>query len=93
MEHLHETLIKFSKVAHSQEEKGVAKYGKPLNPSDKYDWIEMAIEEMVDGFKYILAEQHRRKAVIKKIRQAINTDVKPSKHDEISILLDKLEGK
>lgn len=93
MEHLHKSLIKFADVAHKQEEKGIAKYGKSLDPADKYDWTEMAIEELVDGFKYILAEQVRRKSVVKQIRQAIKTEVTPKKHDEINSLLDKLEGK
>src|SRR5690625_1336623 len=100
MEHLHNTLIKFSQVAHSQEKKGIAKYGKPLVPADDYDWIELAIEEQVDGFKYLLADKRirefkrqKRKIVIDKARQAIKTDVSPKKHDEITRLLDKVEGK
>lgn len=93
MGHLRKTLIKFADVAHSQEKKGIAKYGKPLDPADDYDWTEMAIEELVDGFKYILAEQVRRKSIVRQIRQAIKTDVSPKKHDEINSLLDKLEGK
>src|SRR5690625_7917232 len=100
MEHLHNTLIKFSQVAHEQEEKGIAKYGKPLDPADDYDWIEMAIEEQVDGFKYLLAEKRirefkrqKRKLVIDKIRQAIKTDVSPKKHDEITRSEERRVGK
>ena len=93
MEHLHNTLIKFSQVAHEQEKKGIAKYGYPLNPHEnKHDWLEMAVEELVDGFKYLHAEQVRRKQIVKEIRQAIKTEVTPSKHDEITRLLNKLEG-
>ena len=92
MEHLHNSLIKFADVAHSQEEKGIAKYGKPLDPLDKYDWLEMASEELVDAFKYLHAEQTKRKEIINRIREEIQTGVIPEKYDKINRLLDELEG-
>lgn len=94
MDHLHNTLIKFADVAHSQEEKGISKYGYPLDPNEsKHDWLEMAVEEIVDGFKYLHAEQVRRKSIVDEIREVIKYEVLPHKYDEIINLLDKLEGK
>lgn len=93
MKHLHDTLIDFSSVAHSQEQKGIKKYGQPLDPDDSYDWLEMAKEEQVDGYKYLLAEQVRRNRVIDDIRQIIKTGVHPDIYDKISNLLNQLEGK
>jgi len=69
------------------------KYGQPLDPSDSYEWIEMAKEEFVDGYKYLLAEQVRRNRVIDDIRQIMRTDVKPDVYDKINSLLNKLEGR
>lgn len=85
-DHLENTVIKFSIEAQSQEEKGIQKYGQPLNPLDNYDWLKMAIEEQVDGFKYLYAEQVKRAHVVSEIRQL--TDNK-----QIHKLLDQLEGK
>ena len=51
----------FTRVNEDQESKGIEKYGhsmKPLEP--KWDWLQMAKEEFVDGFKYLVAESERR---------------------------------
>ena len=71
---------KFSEVALKQEEKGIKKYGKELNPNNvdpetnqPYDWIEMAEEEFVDGFKYLFAERKRRDEVLKNIKEMTET--------------------
>lgn len=52
---------KFKQINEAQEAKGLKKYGhevKPLEP--KWDWLEMAEQELVDGFKYLVAEKERR---------------------------------
>lgn len=53
-------LTRFMSIAFSQEDKGVKKYGKMLDPKDSYDWIQMAEEEMVDGWKYIQCARDSR---------------------------------
>src|SRR5690554_3554435 len=46
---LHKVIKSFSEVATTQEEKGIKKYGHELRPLDNYDWLEMAMEELVDA--------------------------------------------
>ena|SRR5690625_2599520 len=84
--HLENTVIKFAIEAQVQEDKGIDKYGKPLDPLDNYDWLKMASEELVDAYKYLNAEQEKIKHIIKSIREL--TDDK-----KINLLLDELEGK
>lgn len=84
MQHLENTVIKFAETARTQEEKGIEKYGQPLNPLDSYDWLEMANEEMVDGYKYLVAEMEKRKFICNKIRKL--TD-----NQDILFWLDELE--
>lgn len=46
-----------------QDEFGYKKYGQYLDPFDpKYDWLNMAEEELVDMMKYFHAERERRDA-------------------------------
>lgn len=55
----------FFRTADSQEQKGMEKYGHEVQPHDpKWDWNRMAEEEIVDAYKYILAERERRDAII-----------------------------
>lgn len=95
MEHLQNSVVKFSEVARSQEDKGIEKYGQALEPIDDYDWLEMAIEEQVDGFKYLHAEQKKREWTILMIRRVLAAD--DLNLDEmingIEYYLKKLEGK
>lgn len=87
VDHLNRTKLEFNRVANEQEHKGVMKYGKALDPLEHgRDWIEMAKQEQVDGFKYQEAELVKREFVIEKIRKRTN-DV------EINHWLDMLEGK
>lgn len=86
IKHLHRTIKDFESVAKSQEEKGIAKYGKPLDPMDNYDWLEMANEELVDAYKYFMAEKVKRQYCINKIRQLTNDQ-------SIHSILDELEGR
>lgn len=53
-------LARFVTVSFSQEEKGIRKYGKELDPLDNYDWLQMAEEELVDGFKYLQCAKVQR---------------------------------
>lgn len=94
MEHLQDSVVKFAQSARSQGEKGIKKYGQPLDPLDKrYNFLEMAIEEQVDGFQYLYAEQVKRKHITDKIREIIKYNVPPKIHGQIETLLNELEGK
>ena len=86
MEHLQDSVDEFTQVALSQEKKGIQKYGQPLNPLDNYCWLDMASQELVDGFKYLHAEQVKRADICAKIRRLVD---KP----EVLRLLDELEGR
>lgn len=86
LEHLQNTIVSFTETAKKQEDKGIAKYGKPLDPLDNYDWLKMAKEEQVDGYKYLEAEIAKRKFICNKIRKLTN-------NTEILFWLDELEGK
>lgn len=89
-DHLQTVKDKFGQVADSQENKGIEKYGQPLNPLDTYDWLEMALEEQVDGTKYLIAEMEKRKFIAHKIRRALEYN---HYYTEINHWLDVLEGK
>lgn len=86
-------LYKFKEMLDYQNKKGLAKYGQPLNPMDNYDWTNMALEENIDQFQYLYAEQVKKKYVINEIREIIRYNVTPTVHDQINSLLDLLEGK
>ena len=73
----------FIDINKRQDTKGFKKYGQYLAHLDDYDWMEMASEEMVDGFKYLIAEKHKRGHIVAQIRAL--TD-----NEEIRELLDKL---
>lgn len=85
MKHLNKSIKEFDRVARSQERKGVMKYGKALDPLDRYDWLNMVKEESVDGFKYLQAEIEKREFILNKIRKL--TD-----NEEIHFWCDELEG-
>lgn len=90
MEHLEKVNKKFSETAYLQEMKGIRKYGKALDPMDNYDWLQMALEEQVDGTKYLVAEIEKRKHVVSQVKKLIPNDLED--YVEIMMLLDELEG-
>lgn len=87
MKHLENTVVDFTERATEQEMKGIKKYGKALEPLDDYDWLTMAAEEQVDGYKYLLAEMEKRKHVASEILEL--TKDYPI-HQEVSTLLSQL---
>lgn len=91
-EHLERTKDKFNEVAVEQERKGILKYGQPLNPLDDYCWLSMALEEQVDGTKYLIAEMEKRKFIVNKIRKLLDYKENSVSKTEINFWLDKLEG-
>lgn len=68
-EHLENTKIAINEVADSQEDKGIKKYGKPLNPLDNYDWLDMEFEELIDAAKYNRAEKAKRNHNVERLRK------------------------
>lgn len=92
MKHLKKTKEIFGEVAYSQEIKGIEKYRQPLDPLDNYDWLEMALEEQVDGTKYLVAEMEKRKDVIGKIRDIIESECELDVQFVINVQLERLEG-
>ena len=90
--HLETTKKAFAEVADSQECKGIEKYGKPLDPLDNYNWLKMAAEEQVDGYKYLVAEMEKRKFVVNKIRNLLEGRTDAIHAEEINFWLDELEG-
>lgn len=91
-EHLNQTLKEVKDVAYYQEVKGINKYGKPLDPYDNYDWLDMEFEELIDALKYNRAEKKKRKLAIERIRtitERCDYEVK----QEINHWLDFWEGK
>lgn len=91
--HLKHTIAEFEKTAISQEEKGIEKYGKPLNPIDNYDWLDMADEEAVDLYKYLHAEKVKRKFIANQIREVMRYKVHPAVYGRVDELLNELEGR
>lgn len=94
-DHLVYSIKKFERLAKEQEKKGIKKYGKPLDPKDlKYDWIDMALEEQVDGTKYLFAEIEKRRFIVGKIKKLLNAgNIAEDLCQEINFWLDVLEGK
>lgn len=57
----------------AQDEKGIEKYNQALDPMDsKYDWLNMATEELADCLKYFKAEQVRRDSVLKDVFESLD---------------------
>lgn len=63
----------FTETMHLQDLKGLEKYNQALDPMDnKYDWLNMATEELADAVKYFKAEQTRRDEVLKEVMNDLN---------------------
>lgn len=92
--HLANTVDEFRDVAESQELKGLPKYGQPLDPLDlKYDWLGMATEEQVDGFKYLVAEKRKRAFIADKITNVLSeVHMLGEQREEVMFWLDQLRG-
>jgi len=93
MNHLNHAIEEFAKTANNQENKGIKKYGKLLNPLDNYDWLQMAKEEQVDGFKYLEAEIVKRDFAIDRIREIIIKECEFDTQVQINNWLDFVQGK
>jgi hypothetical protein len=94
---LERVISKFTKVATSQEMKGLDKYGEALNPlNDAWDWLNMAEEEMIDGYKYLVAERTRRDFILVNVLNGLrnqksslmNETVQATRLSAMSVLYD-----
>lgn len=94
MSHLEKSIASFRETATNQAQKGIKKYGKPLDPLDDYNWLNIAKEEIVDGFEYLEAEQVKRQQIVCRIRKILTpSTLSRWTKNEINFLLDELEGK
>lgn len=61
-------------LSDEQDRKGIKEYGVSLDdvPFGCYDWNNMAMQEMVDGLKYLVMENYKLKAENKALRLMLN---------------------
>lgn len=85
------TLKTIKKVMYSQDDYGFEKYKKTLRHTMNYDWLQMFLEEMADGLKYIQNEMDRKKLIIEVLEFGLESnDPKFSIQTALKIL--KTEG-
>ncbi len=65
------SLLQLKQVMQQQDEYGIRKYGKELDPKDNYNWLMMFMEEMADGMKYIQCEMENKTDVIRILNGAL----------------------
>ena len=64
-------LTSLKKVLEEQDEKGIIKYGVPLDSTYNYDWGRMADEEMADYLKYRECERQEKERTVRLLETAI----------------------
>lgn len=75
----------------SQDEYGFNKYEKALKHTMSYDWLQMFLEEMADGLKYIQNEIDRKQFVISLLELALGMD-DPKRGIRKALFILKTEG-
>lgn len=79
-------------VMHKQDLKGIAKYNQKLDPNDsKYDWLEMASEELADALKYFKAEQVKRDNILSDVFEMLEELQEHGRVQEDTFLVYKVE--
>jgi hypothetical protein len=68
------TLKTLEQVMLSQDNYGFDKYKKALSSTMNYDWLQMFLEEMADGLKYIQNEMDRKQLVIEILEFGLKRD-------------------
>jgi DNA polymerase sigma len=86
------TLKTLEKVMFAQDDYGFNKYKKALKSNMNYDWLQMFLEEMADGLKYIQNEIDRRNAVIQLLEWSLKNDSDSRFSIETALRLLKMEG-
>ncbi|WP_026572482.1 hypothetical protein [Bacillus sp. UNC438CL73TsuS30] len=84
------SLKTLEKVMFSQDDYGFEKYKKPLSHEMNYDWMQMFLEEMADGLKYIQNEMDRKAKVIELLENALKLESMILVESALGIL--KIEG-
>lgn len=69
---------------------GYNKYKKALDHKDRYNWLDMFLQEQADGIKYIQCEMNRQKDVVRLLSRAYEADDTFSKNALILEALDLL---
>ena len=65
--------IAFDEFVASRRKAGRETYGQGLEHTDsRWDWRQMALEEMVDGCQYLIAETLRLKDRIRELEDKLN---------------------
>lgn len=85
------TLTTLEKVMFAQDDYGLEKYGKALKHEYKYDWLQMFLEEMADGLKYIQNEIDRKELIIGILGQGLESD-EPKKYIQSALELLTMKG-
>ena len=68
-----EAEIAFDEFVSSRRKAGREAYGQGLEHTDaRWDWRQMALEEMVDGCQYLIAETLRLKDRIRELEGQLN---------------------
>lgn len=67
-------LTTLEKVMLKQDDYGIKKYNKSLHHRMPYGWLEMFLEEMADGLKYIQNEIDRKEEIIEMLKAAVESD-------------------
>lgn len=85
------TLKNLEQVMFTQDDFGIDKYGVPLSHSHNYNWLQMFLEEIADGLKYIQCEMDRKNYVIEMLQAGLRSDT-PKDYIEIALNLLTVEG-
>lgn len=85
-------LEELEEVMYQQDEKGMEKYNQALDPmDDKWDWLQMAEEELADLAKYLKAEQHKRNQVMERVSYLLNDIENQANIHEMELIKAKVE--
>jgi hypothetical protein len=84
-------LNKLKSVMLKQDYYGIEKYNTPLKHSGNYNWLEMFLEEMADGLKYIQCEIDRKTYVIDLLEAGMRSN-DPKEYIEIALQLLTVRG-
>ncbi|MFP7447089.1 hypothetical protein SFC50_25680 [Bacillus infantis] len=85
------SLANLEKVMFAQDDFGVKKYGVPLQHTHNYNWLQMFMEEMADGLKYIQCEIDRKEEIKQILRTGHQSD-NPKEYIELVLDILSVEG-
>lgn len=85
------SLENLKEVMFAQDDFGIKKYNVPLSHGHSYNWLQMFLEEMADGLKYIQCEIDRKEFIIEMLQAGMRSDT-PKDYIEIALNLLTVEG-